>query len=127
MALGKRAHCVRNGRAGKNFEAGQNLCIHLVKSIRQGVSETKILNLVMRKWLSGRALPCLRNGRAGKNFEAGQNLCIHLVKSIRQGVSETKILNLVMRKWLSGRALPCQGKCREFESRLPLQKPKILG
>ena len=25
-----------------------------------------------------------------------------------------------MRKWLSGRALPCQGKCREFESRLPL-------
>ena len=26
-----------------------------------------------------------------------------------------------MREWLSGRALPCQGKCREFESRLPLQ------
>ena len=25
-----------------------------------------------------------------------------------------------MREWLSGRALPCQGKCREFESRLPL-------
>ena len=30
-----------------------------------------------------------------------------------------KILH--MREWLSGRALPCQGKCREFESRLPLQ------
>ena len=27
-----------------------------------------------------------------------------------------------MREWLSGRALPCQGKCREFESRFPLQK-----
>ena len=27
---------------------------------------------------------------------------------------------LSMREWLSGRALPCQGKCREFESRLPL-------
>ena len=27
----------------------------------------------------------------------------------------------IMREWLSGRALPCQGKCREFESRLPLQ------
>ena len=27
-----------------------------------------------------------------------------------------------MREWLSGRALPCQGKCRGFESRLPLQK-----
>ncbi len=27
-----------------------------------------------------------------------------------------------MREWLSGRALPCQGKCREFESRLPLQQ-----
>ena len=27
-----------------------------------------------------------------------------------------------MRKWLSGRASPCQGECREFESRLPLQK-----
>ena len=26
-----------------------------------------------------------------------------------------------MREWLSGRALPCQGKCRGFESRLPLQ------
>ena len=26
----------------------------------------------------------------------------------------------LLRKWLSGRALPCQGKCREFESRLPL-------
>ena len=25
-----------------------------------------------------------------------------------------------LREWLSGRALPCQGKCREFESRLPL-------
>ena len=25
-----------------------------------------------------------------------------------------------MREWLSGRALPCQGKCRGFESRLPL-------
>ena len=29
-----------------------------------------------------------------------------------------------MREWLSGRALPCQGKCREFESRFPLQKIK---
>ena len=28
--------------------------------------------------------------------------------------------NNVLREWLSGRALPCQGKCREFESRLPL-------
>ena len=27
-----------------------------------------------------------------------------------------------MREWLSGRALPCQGKCRGFESRLPLHK-----
>ena len=27
---------------------------------------------------------------------------------------------MAMREWLSGRALPCQGKCREFESRLPL-------
>ncbi len=26
-----------------------------------------------------------------------------------------------MREWLSGRALPCQGRCRGFESRLPLQ------
>ena len=26
-----------------------------------------------------------------------------------------------LREWLSGRALPCQGKCRGFESRLPLQ------
>jgi hypothetical protein len=25
-----------------------------------------------------------------------------------------------MREWLSGRALPCQGRCRGFESRLPL-------
>ena len=33
-----------------------------------------------------------------------------------------------MREWLSGRALPCQGKCREFESRLPLQqKTKALA
>ena len=32
----------------------------------------------------------------------------------------TNEVNL-MREWLSGRALPCQGKCREFESRLPLQ------
>lgn len=30
-----------------------------------------------------------------------------------------------MREWLSGRALPCQGKCREFESRLPLQIKKF--
>ena len=30
-----------------------------------------------------------------------------------------------MREWLSGRALPCQGKCREFESRLPLQYPSL--
>ncbi len=28
---------------------------------------------------------------------------------------------LILREWLSGRALPCQGKCREFESRFPLQ------
>ena len=28
------------------------------------------------------------------------------------------------REWLSGRALPCQGKCREFESRFPLQIKK---
>ena len=27
----------------------------------------------------------------------------------------------LLREWLSGRALPCQGKCRGFESRLPLQ------
>ena len=33
-----------------------------------------------------------------------------------------------MREWLSGRALPCQGKCREFESRLPLQlKTTLIG
>ena len=32
-----------------------------------------------------------------------------------------------MREWLSGRALPCQGKCREFESRLPLQLPHIVA
>src|ERR1700730_6996045 len=25
-----------------------------------------------------------------------------------------------LREWLSGRALPCQGRCRGFESRLPL-------
>ena len=31
-----------------------------------------------------------------------------------------------MRGWLSGRALPCQGKRREFESRLPLQKTCLL-
>src|ERR1700730_16323996 len=27
----------------------------------------------------------------------------------------------LLREWLSGRALPCQGRCRGFESRLPLQ------
>ena len=32
-----------------------------------------------------------------------------------------------MREWLSGRALPCQGKCREFESRLPLQTQRVGG
>ena len=30
-----------------------------------------------------------------------------------------------MREWLSGRALPCQGKCREFESRLPLHNATL--
>ena len=35
--------------------------------------------------------------------------------------SSAPIQNTNMREWLSGRALPCQGKCREFESRLPLQ------
>ena len=30
-----------------------------------------------------------------------------------------------MREWLSGRASPCQGERREFESRLPLQKPNV--
>ena len=35
-------------------------------------------------------------------------------------VSPTTRLHFT-REWLSGRALPCQGKCREFESRLPLQ------
>ena len=34
--------------------------------------------------------------------------------------SHHKFLLHRMREWLSGRALPCQGKCREFESRLPL-------
>ena len=31
-----------------------------------------------------------------------------------------------LREWLSGRALPCQGKCRGSESRLPLQKSRII-
>ena len=35
--------------------------------------------------------------------------------------------NNVLREWLSGRALPCQGKCREFESRLPLQLKKNIN
>ena len=36
------------------------------------------------------------------------------------------IRELNVREWLSGRALPCQGKGREFESRLPLQKKDLL-
>ena len=32
-----------------------------------------------------------------------------------------------MREWLSGRALPCQGRCREFESRFPLQYRETAG
>ena len=41
----------------------------------------------------------------------------------KQGViGSSPIVPTRMREWLSGRALPCQGKCREFESRFPLQK-----
>ena len=36
-------------------------------------------------------------------------------------ITPTTPIAFYMREWLSGRALPCQGKCREFESRLPLQ------
>ena len=32
-----------------------------------------------------------------------------------------------MREWLSGRASPCQGERREFESRLPLQKKRLVS
>ncbi len=40
----------------------------------------------------------------------------------KQGViGSSPIVPTRMREWLSGRALPCQGKCREFESRFPLQ------
>ena len=39
-------------------------------------------------------------------------------------VSPTTRLHF-MREWLSGRALPCQGKCREFESRLPLHRDRL--
>ena len=38
-----------------------------------------------------------------------------------------KRANCDTREWLSGRALPCQGKCREFESRLPLQTTTFCG
>ena len=40
----------------------------------------------------------------------------------KQRVTGSSPVAPTMRKWLSGRALPCQGKCREFESRLPLHK-----
>ena len=39
----------------------------------------------------------------------------------------SKRANCDAREWLSGRALPCQGKCREFESRLPLQMTTFCG
>ena len=43
----------------------------------------------------------------------------------KQGViGSSPIVPTRMREWLSGRALPCQGKCREFESRFPLQTKK---
>jgi hypothetical protein len=49
---------------------------------------------------------------------------------MRMELSETTcVIQYVafMREWLSGRALPCQGRCRGFESRLPLQPPKQLS
>ena len=42
-------------------------------------------------------------------------------------VSRSKLNIIYMREWLSGRALPCQGKCREFESRLPLHYDNNAG
>ena len=51
----------------------------------------------------------------GIDYEAGQITVIELLEkyiSLKQGV-------------LSGRASPCQGECREFESRLPLQKNRL--
>ena len=64
---------------------------------------------LLREWLSGRALPCL-------NEMEGQAQAKMSIKTL----PFTWQVN-TMREWLSGRALPCQGKCRGFESRLPLQ------
>ena len=45
----------------------------------------------------------------------------YLKKQLTNNFTFDILLMLDLREWLSGRALPCQGKCREFESRLPLQ------
>ena len=83
---------------GKHKRRGPSKPCHLL-----GKSKT------MREWLSGRALPCL-------NEMEGQAQAKMSIKTL----PFTWQVN-TMREWLSGRALPCQGKCRGFESRLPLQ------
>ena len=77
----------------------------------------------MREWLSGRALPCLTVNCKNRSKRASVILAFAIVKELTKS-SQTNIIIITMREWLSGRALPCQGKCREFESRLPLQLNK---
>ena len=56
-----------------------------------------------------------------------------VAQSVEQGTENPRVVGSIptggttnMREWLSGRGSPCQGERREFESRLPLHKNRIL-
>ena len=75
----------------------------------------------LRKHSSVGRAPALQAG--GHRFEP---YCFHQYQRCIHIRTYTRIsLCVSMREWLSGRALPCQGKCREFESRLPLHNATL--